>query len=200
MIIGLILTGAGCLKVAQEQPKDEKKQVQEEKKIEETNNQENKTEEIDTSDWLTYTNEEYGFSFRYPKGWFIIEDESISRIYIRNVQGNTNKGNRPSDYQQIWISTWEKEITADTENNVKIGKPDGIEFGGGLFISAININGFIINTYEYNTLGGKILQAFWNDKSGKRYYATNSTEVGQENQQKMVENLKKILTTFEFIK
>lgn len=30
--------------------------------------------EIDTSDWLTYTNEEYGFSFRYPGEWLIKQE------------------------------------------------------------------------------------------------------------------------------
>lgn len=29
---------------------------------------------LDTSDWLTYTNEEYGFSFRYPGDWGINEN------------------------------------------------------------------------------------------------------------------------------
>ena len=28
--------------------------------------------EVDTSDWLTYTNDEYGFSFKYPKEWDIL--------------------------------------------------------------------------------------------------------------------------------
>lgn len=28
---------------------------------------------VDTSDWLTYTNEEYGFSFRYPNDWIVTE-------------------------------------------------------------------------------------------------------------------------------
>ena len=30
--------------------------------------------EVDTSDWLTYTNDEYGFSFKYPKDWQISKD------------------------------------------------------------------------------------------------------------------------------
>lgn len=32
----------------------------------------NSASEIDTSDWLTYMNEEYGFSFRYPGEWKIV--------------------------------------------------------------------------------------------------------------------------------
>lgn len=34
-----------------------------------TANENINSEDINTSDWQTYTNEEYGFSFRYPKEW-----------------------------------------------------------------------------------------------------------------------------------
>jgi len=104
----------------------------------------------------------------------------------------------PSNFQQVWISTWEQEVAAEKESNVKAGNPDGREFGGSLISDKIDRNGFVINTYEYATIGGPTLQAFWSDKNGKRYYATNSTEIGQENQQMMVENLKLILSTVDF--
>ena len=34
-------------------------------------------EKIDTSDWLTYYNNEYGFEIKYPKGWEAEEEEQM---------------------------------------------------------------------------------------------------------------------------
>lgn len=41
---------------------------------------------VDTSDWLTYTNQEYGFSLRYPGDWVVnIEETKLgSRIFEDN--------------------------------------------------------------------------------------------------------------------
>lgn len=37
--------------------------------------------EIDTSDWETYTNEEYGFSFKYPSEWEVKENNQKCWIF-----------------------------------------------------------------------------------------------------------------------
>ena len=34
--------------------------------------------EVDTSDWLTYTNDEYGFSLKYPRDWVLEENENTA--------------------------------------------------------------------------------------------------------------------------
>lgn len=155
---------------------------------------------IESENFQTYTSNNLGISFQYPKDWYIKEDQSINRVYIKNVQDDINKGNAPENFQQVWISNWEEEINETTENNVKNGNPTGREFGGFLSSGIIDRGIFTINTYEYVTMGGPTLEAFWSDKFGKRYYATNTTEAGQKNQQNMVKNLKLILSSVNFIK
>lgn len=43
-----------------------------------TNTASNINANIDTSDWQVYTNEKYGFSFRYPSDWTIEEQSGIN--------------------------------------------------------------------------------------------------------------------------
>jgi hypothetical protein len=48
--------------------------------------------EVDTSDWLTYTNEEYGFSFEYKNSWSVDWNSMDQCWYIKdkNAAANTN--------------------------------------------------------------------------------------------------------------
>lgn len=154
----------------------------------------------DNANLQTYTSDNLGIGFQYPKSWYVREVKSDNTIYIENTQKDVNKDNMPADFQRIFISTSPNYVSAQTENNIKLGKPDGREISGSVSASTIGSNGISINTYEYKTSGGPTLEAFWSDKSGKRYYASHSTEVGVTNQKNMIENLKKILTTVKFSK
>ncbi len=54
-----------------------------------TNTATNTNSSVDTSDWLTYTNEEYGFSFKYPQDWkqeYIFENDSTKTVYEKPLQ------------------------------------------------------------------------------------------------------------------
>lgn len=45
---------------------------------------------VDTSDWLTYENSEWGFSFKYPEEWSIIRDLLWKRVNLEETSPNDN--------------------------------------------------------------------------------------------------------------
>ncbi len=158
----------------------------------------NSDEKPINSGWKVYISEKLKISFEYPEGWFVKEEDQISsgsRIYISSHDGEFNKGNIPSGYQNIWISTWDQEVSAEDENSTKNGTPNCCE-AGPIATSSIQAGSVKINTYEYQTVGGPKLQAYWTNNI-KRYYATNATEIG--NQDSMVETLKKLLPTVKHL-
>lgn len=144
--------------------------------------------------WKTYQITDKSFSFKYPSDWYTKEG-TLNRIYASNTQADFTKEDRPDNLQQIWFAIDSDEASAQNEDSVKSGQPQGREAFGAITTAQIKSGDLTIRTYEYKTVGGKTLQAFWTSKAGKRYYATNSTEVGEDNQQNMVNNLKTILAT-----
>ena len=54
-----------------------------------------------TIDWSTYTSENLGISFQYPKDWYVKEERETGsgyRIYIRNVEGGASKADMPLNF------------------------------------------------------------------------------------------------------
>jgi len=70
LIVSLGLAVSGCFK----KPVEPVNQNQ--------NTSTNQAGEIDTSDWKTYRNEEYGFEFKYPEGWEVKINSDEQKITI----------------------------------------------------------------------------------------------------------------------
>ncbi len=87
IITGLLLIGAGCALWNTTVENTNTPEGNTNATVENANTQgqgnTNETNEVDTNDWLTYTNEEHGFSFKYPQS--MIADQS----YILTSNLNT---------------------------------------------------------------------------------------------------------------
>lgn len=62
---------------------------------------------VDNSDWLTYTNEEYGFSFRYPKEWILTERNTILEGPDKYLNIGVSTGGH---YPSLGIATTQRPI------------------------------------------------------------------------------------------
>jgi hypothetical protein len=116
VLIVLIIVAGGVFvwnkKMNQEVPKNSLKEEVKTAENTDTNN-------VDTSDWKTYRNEKYGYSMRYPKGWYV-DDRFANQDFSQRgpkedaelMGGDTlfsnysdaynfNLGNRPLDIKQL---------------------------------------------------------------------------------------------------
>lgn len=120
----IIALGAGVF-VWQKQ----RNQVQEQPKQEEVVKADVSTD-IDTSDWKTYRNEEYGYSIDYPRSWFVEETEAANKdpylrggdeiggdIYISNYSAPSkySLGDVPADIFSVSLMVYrvDSSITYD---------------------------------------------------------------------------------------
>ncbi|NUM25758.1 MAG: hypothetical protein HUU49_04025 [Candidatus Buchananbacteria bacterium] len=110
----LVLTG--CL--SKPQTNQNTSVVPEESEVENENvNTATTTEEIDTSDWKTYRNEEYGFEFKYPENWkiFLLDDNRISLAPNNKEVGIPDKFGFKY-FGDIFITIYKNENLLDLEN------------------------------------------------------------------------------------
>lgn len=170
--------------------------------IDKTNNTQNSAPKESTdayAGWKSYTWTDNGVSFKYPGDWVVNDTQTDYRVYVRNVNVDLTKESMPANFQQVWLSVDVDETAAAREQAIKNGQSDFRMVDGTVKAGSIKTSGVTVNTYEYKTLGGATLEAYWTNKAGVRLMATTSTEVGEQNQSDMVATLKKVLATVSFV-
>lgn len=97
-----ILTVASVLIVLNRENNGGNLQIGREKNINQVQNKEsvNSIKKMDTSNWLTYENVEYGYSLKYPHNWKIIENS----YYEKDINENIKYVSLKSDYNNYSLT------------------------------------------------------------------------------------------------
>jgi hypothetical protein len=169
------------------------KTLEDTKKAQSTDESDTKTDEY--KGWESYTWASQGVNFKHPADWVTEENTGIGRLYVKNQDVNLLTEETPDNFQQIWLSIDTDESSAAREDAIKNGTSAFRTVNGEVKASTLEAGDITINTYEYETTGGPTMEAYWTGKDGKRLFATNSTDVGEQNQTEMVATLKKVLAS-----
>lgn len=105
-----------------------------------------------TADWKTYTNDTYGFSFKYPSAWNITTDERSTSEPVYDVifdTGNSKVYNAAS--RQMWINIYKTSDAAPTTlAQEKATIQDNVDRGfRSATISDLKIGGQDAVSYNY---------------------------------------------------
>ncbi|MBI2415525.1 MAG: hypothetical protein HYV33_02565 [Candidatus Kerfeldbacteria bacterium] len=137
----------------------------------ENTNTTNTNSEVDTSDWLTYTNEEYGFEFRYPREWIVNDQQKNVSLYSPKLVGST------------YANSLTIEITANDFVSQKKQVEDSDLINGNLSLSKFNND---IEELDINGLTAKV--------------GTHSTAIGLDERYYFISLSNDVGLYFEFLK
>jgi hypothetical protein len=131
--------------------------------------------ESPTKDWNTYTNQELGFSFKYPKEW-------------GNVKFSTNPGEQGTSFQGEFTTT-ENGMPRFNLYTIDWSRPIGV---GPIFAYYTkNKDG----TYNYHRRDGSILVSFNATKVLKTENGGEAVIVGDQNASEFVQKYRESLLT-----
>ncbi|PIZ93889.1 hypothetical protein COX84_05655 [Candidatus Micrarchaeota archaeon CG_4_10_14_0_2_um_filter_49_7] len=119
------------------------------------------TPDPEYADWNTYTNDEYGFSIKYPKNWFVREEIQNETSFTQGFSYNSittttlpydvinftlSSENNPIDKTQFWSFSSEK---FDYLSKQEIGTKTAVSFLASTYETEFEIkNNFGINGYS----------------------------------------------------
>lgn len=132
---------------------------------------------IDTSDWKTYTNNEYGFSFKYPSNWENFPEEKISSVGLVSSLAspetikatNDNSGMFRNDIEIYYFPTILDEINNKTSKWNANTIDELIQKSNGLYkkVSEIKIDGN--KAYNVTKSGYAYTNCLFIEKDGQLY-------------------------------
>jgi uncharacterized protein YneF (UPF0154 family) len=163
------------------------------KEKQETKETESKLEKIDISDWTIYSNKEYGFEFKYPKGYKIALDSKINNklvfifpkgdfkfsVRIDKNLNNFKLGPNPITGEEVYFDNKDK--------NFKIKRYDG------------SVEVFKQWCYEMEVTESSNLQPLCQTKNGEDIYLFGYGDVGMFEYKFFIPNYKKnYMVIFEY--
>ncbi len=141
-----------------------------------------------TADWKTYTNNNLGFSFKYPVDYFKFQEESSTGVYLAPSKGQGGNGPKFLEKTDVWLDVNDEtpvDLSPETPKNpVIIGGVSGYKIVSNFAVVAGDVR-----IYDYLA---------WVSKNNKLY--TISLSSWDPNTLKNSEKLfDQILSTFTFI-
>ncbi len=176
--------------------KQNNKQEDNQEKVEELD-----FEEIDTSNWKEYCNQEYGFCVKYPENKYVINEESgMVHFYYRD--GTARPGTQQTHYINVNISKQKNPQGVETLNELfRYAKDNlGVEverITKETVIKTVGNTQFIV-TKSYNS--GKFYSILFVVMGKEEYYRISFGgywNVIEENQYNMIMNM---MESFKIIK
>lgn len=105
----------------------------------------------ETSDWQTYKNEEYGFSFEYPEGWILEESQNIISLHSPDLVSNSYADSFTLEVTKNDFDSQKNEVEnsdliddnislSKFNNDIKELSINGLESKTGTHSTAIGVN------------------------------------------------------------